>query len=203
MAEVDKDIERLIVRGLDHALTEDEELRLNRELIRNPDARQLMERCRRIDELAAAALHDALRRDAAPVDPELLPARRPSVTAGPNRRMWWLVSGAMAAGLLALVMARLPVAPTVRPMVADRGDAPNRAAPVVGPSVSDEAYSTDGYMRNARMGPQAPRFRRDTGRDVIGVIGEDGTIYWIEVDRIQTIRWPGRGASAGHDPNEM
>ena len=35
-----------------------------------------------------------------------------------------------------------------------------------------------------------PRMRSDTGREVIGVVGEDGNLYWIEVDRTRTIRVP-------------
>ena len=42
---------------------------------------------------------------------------------------------------------------------------------------------------------QAPAVRRSTGRDLIGVIGEDGNWYWIEVERSRTIRVPERPAS--------
>ncbi len=56
----DKDIERLIVRRLDGALTPDEELELDRQIIRDPQVRRLLEEYQRIDEWAAAALDAAL-----------------------------------------------------------------------------------------------------------------------------------------------
>ena len=61
----------------------------------------------------------------------------------------------------------------------------------------------DNIMRNADMGTTAPRIHREKGRDVMGVIGDNGNIYWIEVDRIQTIRWPGSGAASHSAPGEM
>jgi hypothetical protein len=42
------------------------------------------------------------------------------------------------------------------------------------------------------QGLTVPRVRRHTGRDVLGVVGDDGNIYWIEVDRTRTVRQPAR-----------
>lgn len=204
MANVDKDIERLIVRSLDKALSEDEELRLNRELIRNPQAQRLMEEYKRIDELAGAALHDALDRDGVPLDPDMLPSRTKPAPAGRYHRGWWLVPGAIAAALLALVLARFPVAPSSEPVVADRDDRAPSAVPLVVPRLSQDGDSRpEGYMRNAGMSPTGRHIRRDTGREVIGVVGEDGNIYWIEVDRIRTIRQPGGRPSSRTEAGEM
>ena len=60
MSAVDKDIERLIVRHLDGALSADEELELNRAILRDPDAHRLLEEYRRIDEFSAAVLDQVL-----------------------------------------------------------------------------------------------------------------------------------------------
>lgn len=51
-------------------------------------------------------------------------------------------------------------------------------------------------MRTVGTNPGDTRIRRITGREVLGVVGEDGNIYWIEVDRILTIRRPIAGTAA-------
>ena len=60
MKQINQKIEKLIVRSLDGALTEQEQLELNRELIRNPDARQIMEQYQRIDNVAIEALDQVI-----------------------------------------------------------------------------------------------------------------------------------------------
>jgi hypothetical protein len=35
-----------------------------------------------------------------------------------------------------------------------------------------------------------PSVQRATGRDLVGVVGEDGNVYWIEVERTRTVRLP-------------
>jgi hypothetical protein len=206
MAGVDRDIEALIVRSLDETLSEDEELRLNRELMRNREARQMLEQYRRIDELAGVALHDALDRDGLPLDPELLPERTERPPMPRHRAGWWLVPGAVAAALLALMVARYPITPVQEQTTADRGYAGPEALPrIAGPLAGspEHVQPNDGVMRNAGLRQPVPRVRREMGRDVIGVIGENGNIYWIEVDRTQTIRWPSSGPSARSTPGEM
>ncbi len=51
-------------------------------------------------------------------------------------------------------------------------------------------------MRSVGSHAGETRIRRVTGREVLGVVGEDGNIYWIEVDRIRTIRRPIAGSAA-------
>jgi len=205
MANVDKDIEGLIVRSLDETLSEDEELRLNRELVRNPDAQRMMEQYRSIDELAGAALHNALDRNDLPLDPELLPSRAAMASVPRRHSGWWLVPGAIAAALLALVVARFPITPPTHSTVAEVGNGNSELVPTIIPpqTIPPDRNQQGGIMRNADMGTSAPRIRREKGRDVIGVIGDNGNIYWIEVDRIQTIRWPGSGAASQSAPGEM
>jgi len=237
MKNVSDNIERLIVRRLDGALTEDEGLQLDRELLRNPDARQLLEDYARVDAVASSALVEVLGcADGAVAD---APAdRRAADDVGGSRpavrratwarrgwrdryhRGWWLVPGAIAAALLALVVPKpsldddldtggaarpngsgqwvdhAPVSGVV-PGLADSGawdgsalSMPGSLGKVVRPGTLSPAVVAprrDGseLMRNAS---HVPTVRRRTGREVIGVIGDDGSLYWIEVDRTRTIR---------------
>ncbi len=189
---MNKDIERLIVRGLDQELSEDEKLQLDRELIRNPQAHRLMEEYKRIDELAVAALTHALDEDRMPLDPDTLPDRAEPAPLRGRHRGWWLVPGAIAAALLAIVTARFPTTPPSQPSVAEvTRTAPTSVIPTV-----PYAPRSDGLMRTIGTNPGDNRIRRITGREVLGVVGEDGNIYWIEVDRIRTIRRPSAGMAA-------
>lgn len=205
MASVDKDIEELIVRSLDETLSEDEELRLNRGLVRSPDAQRMMEQYRRIDELAGEVLHDILDRDDLPIDPELLPNRAAMASVPRRHSGWWLVPGAIAAALLALAVARFPITLSPQSMVVHGPNGSHEAGPVVDhlDAISPKRIQPDNIMRNADMGPLAPRIRSEKDREMIGVMGDNGNIYWIEVDRIQTIRWPGSGAASRSAPGEM
>ncbi len=197
MAEMDKEIERLIVRCLDGELGENEQLLLNRELIRNPEARRLMEECKRIDELAAAAIGHELGEDRMPLDPLTLPDRTRSQPFRHYHRGWWLVPGAVAAALLAIVVARFPVvAPSPTSVVDNSRQHPNVVLPQIGPIGQQQ-----GLMRNVGTNPAS--IKRDTGREVLGVVGDDGNIYWIEVDRIRTIKRPKRESAAGWAAGEM
>ena len=180
MSRKDISIERLIVSRLDDALSEDEGLTLDRELIRNPEARSLLDDYKRIDELASSALKHALDSEQEPLDFQALPPRRQSPARRPSHRGWWLASGAVAAALLAIVVARMSTTPSM-----DRAITDNRPIP---PALSTPAMREQpGVMRNAST---RPRIRRNTGREIFGVIGDDGNIYWIEVDRTRTFRRP-------------
>ncbi len=186
MAEVNKDIERLIVRGLDGELGDDEQLTLDRELIRNPDAHRLMEEYKRIDELSAAALDQALAGDRLPLDPDTLPSRSQSARVRRHHRGWWLVPGTIAAAVLAVMVARYPVTQPSDSRVADRASQRGEHAP----STIRDSSHPNGLMRTVGDAPfrTSPSIKRNTGREVLGVLGEDGNIYWIEVDRIRTVK---------------
>ena len=193
MADMDKEIEKLIVRCLDGELSEDEQLLLNHELIRNPEARRLMEECKRIAELAAAAIGHELGEDRMPLDPLTLPDRTRSQPFRHYHRGWWLVPGAIAAALLAIVVARFPaVAPTPTSVANNSRQHANVVLPRISP-----AGQQQGVMRTVGTNPAGTSIKRDTGREILGVVGDDGSIYWIEVDRIRTIKRPRRGWAAG------
>ena len=196
MARVGEDIEKLIVRRLDGELSEDEQLELDRELIRNPAAQRLMEEYKRIDDLAAAALDHALGDDPVSLDPADLPVRqagRKPAGAIRQRRQAsnltyasrWLVPGAAAAALLAILVARFPLTPPPDSSLSERERMAGRDLTLSPERVSPPKDIT----RNAGTGAP-PGFRRDTGREIIGVVGEDGNIYWIEVERVRTIKRP-------------
>jgi hypothetical protein len=195
MSEVEKDIsrvERLIVRKLDGELSEDEELQLNRELIRDPEARQLLEEYQRIDGVAAEALSRVLADESLLVDAEALSGQSRTAPAQAYNRGRWLVPGAVAAALLALVLARFtpPSSPDSLD-IARRGPPPRRMFPEVRPDQGRE-----GLNQLANFEPGGRRVKRDTGREVIGVMGDDGNIYWIEIDRIRTFKQPRQGYRA-------
>lgn len=200
MTPVNKDIERLIVRRLDGALTEDEELRLNRELIRNPESRQLLEDYERVDALASAALTDVLGDEQEDVDVSLLTERTPPRGWRTRyHRGWWLVPGAVAAALLALAIPRIsfdgggPSQPSIMQPQVVSGPPANRIDPISGNQPSIGQVGSTPLQRRGRGSlsrnvSQLPMTRRHTGRDVLGVLGDDGNIYWIETDRTRTIR---------------
>jgi len=188
MSDVEKDIlkiERLIVRKLDGEISEDEELRLNRELIRDPEARRLMEEYERIDRLAAAALDEAFggQTFSAPATPIRAPQR--SSAGRGYHRGWWLVPGAVAAALLAVMVARFSPSVSDENQLAHRRPPQSRRIPEFGQG------HPGGLQQNVNMGRDS--VKRDTGREVIGVIGDDGNIYWIEIDRTRTFKRPSSG----------
>ncbi len=184
MNPVDPKIERLIVRQLDGEITEAEQLELNRELLRNPSAHRLWEEYRTLDATAGEVLQDLLGDRHTSFDPNTIPA--PVAVTRPQlfRRHWLLLTGAVAAAILALAIPR-PVVTTnnqpdsfvektgTRPIIVDNAQRPS---PV----------NADGLMRNVSM----PSVQRETGTDVFGVLDENGNVYWIEVERTRTLRRP-------------
>ena len=186
MNPVDPKIERLIVRQLDGEITEAEQLQLNRELLRNPGAHRLWEEYRALDATAGEVLQDLLGDRHTSFDPTTIPApltaKRPQLV----RRHWLLLTGAVAAAILALAIPQPAVTTNNQPgsFVEKTGTQPiivdnvRRPAPV----------NAEGLMRNVSM----PSVQRETGTDVFGVLDENGNVYWIEVERTRTLRRPAR-----------
>lgn len=196
MSKVSYDLEALIVRHLDSELTEEQELELNRELIRNPEAQQMLADYRQADQLAVAALNQVI-----PGEEGLKPVPMPAVTSPPRRaghyRAWWIIPGAVAAAIMALMIPNPSVAPR------QDGRVQITSAPPSPHSRINESQrgSAQGLTRNVSTYPVGPRIKRDTGREVFGVVGDDGNVYWIQVDRIRTLKRPGRHV-AGWPANE-
>lgn len=176
----DEKLERLIVRSLDGALDEAEQLALQRELLRNLAAKRTAEAYARIDALAGEVLGSALGTT----------SRVPKLEAVPPvgiehvRRLNWrvLVPGAIAAALLALALPRLDMGIPSSPV------AEHPAGSAVVP-VLPHTVPAAGITRNVS---QLPRVQSDSGREVIGIFGDDGRLYWIEVDRTRILRQPPR-----------
>ncbi len=189
MKSLDENLERLIVRQLDGELSMEEELELNRELVRNPEARQLMEEYAGVDELASEVLKASFSHEAAMVDVDSGVANheRSATWRGRAHRGWLMIPGAIAAAILAIVFQP---AETTFPG--------NTSTPVVQKSPVESMPSQVPSMRHPDNGMMRmvdwskPRIKRNAGRDVIGVIGDDGNIYFLEVDRTQTVRQPRR-----------
>jgi len=210
-------IENLISRSLDGVLSEEEQLELNRELIRNPEAQRLMDACRKVDALAAAVLDEAVPERGLSYDPTAwienhrerkpatlagLPARsvsgprstRRTRDAGYSHRRYWLIPGAIAAALLAVVVNRLTLSPQPDGQLTERDRPATFVTPIDGPVWP----SGNGMTRPVSTAPPQQRIQRDIARDLIGVIGEDGRIYWIEVDRTRT--WKRPNTESGRRP---
>lgn len=194
MSEINEHLERLIIRQLDGELSADEQLLLQKELIKNPAARQLADEYARTDLLAGAVLQDALFRSRSV-------ALQPMATVRATRqrhwsRAWIFIPGAIAAALLAMIVpfpGVTPVPDTKTQMVERTHSKPvtgqSGHIPQIGP------VNSDGVMRTVSDSPWlAPRTRRDTGRELIGVQGDDGNIYWLEISRTRTVRQPQRAA---------
>ena len=186
MNPVDPKIERLIVRQLDGEITEAEQLQLNRELLRNPGAHRLWEEYRALDATAGEVLQDLLGDRHTSFDPTTIPApltaKRPQLV----RRHWLLLTGAVAAAILALAIPRPAVTTNNQPgsFVEKTG-----TQPIIVDNVPRPApVNADGLMRNVSM----PSVQRETGTDVFGVLDENGNVYWIEVERTRTLRRPAR-----------
>jgi hypothetical protein len=181
MTEVNENMERRIVRFLDGVLSEEEQLELQRELLRDPHARALMEEYRRIDELSAAAMNHAFADEDVSFDPQHLAQREEPRRRG-YYRAWWLIPGAIAAALLAVVLPR----PDWRSVESSNSIASQRA-PASLPVIDSKQNQVGEVMHHAGWGLQ-PQVQRDSGSELIGVMGDDGKMYWIEVDRTRTLK---------------
>jgi len=173
--------ELLINRLLDAELSADAEHELNRTLIREPELMRLREEFQRIDSLAGEAL-GTIRSGDVDLGAIFAADRAPIRITNRMRRSWIMIPGAIAAALLAMVIPAPDFRgqPTTTPIVVNGRD----LYPV------DPNGVWNGEQFNAPVSTAAPRVRSHTGRDVIGVVGDDGNLYWIEVEKKRTVRWP-------------
>lgn len=186
MKHAEDKIEHLVSRSLDGILSEEQQLELDRELIRCPEARQLMETSQDVDRLASQALGEALGQAPFTMDVDALPAQHGVRRSSGAVWLWRLVPGAVAAALIALVLARTPIdsVPSQSPPIVTTRQVP-QPIPKIG-SPSNVHNASDAPMRT--VGSNRPAIKRNAGRDVFGVLGDDGNLYWIEVHRSRTVR---------------
>ena len=189
MTNANDDMERLISRRLDGELTEDENLELDRELLRNPQAHRLMEEVRQMNERAGAALSQVIGNRETALDPSSIPDRDETTRRLRHHPWRWLIPGAIAAALAALVIPR-PELGRVDPPVATTSAPSMSHQPLAAQPHPLMAQPQPGQRGDLFRNVHLPTTRRDAGRDIFGVVGDDGNIYWIEVDRVRTIRRP-------------
>ncbi len=183
------DIERLIVRKLDGELSPDQSLALDRELLRNPDARQLFDDYKQIDTRASAAMDNEYASVTPRFDRVALPLQVTAHDWSTRKRYGWLVVGAIAAAVLALIVPvpSLQLDQTQSPLVVQHPTQMSAPMNAMRP-VTTQPNQQGGMMNYVDW--RQPRIQRDNGREVIGVQGDDGNLYWIEVNRTRTIRKP-------------
>ncbi len=188
-------LETLISKRLDGLLDENDQLVLDRELIRDPQARQMMDAYREADGLAARALDEVVADRSDAIDPQAwIDGVSQQRGASPVHRGWWLVPGSIAAGLLAILVNSLTVAPppssSIQMARGPQVTHVTKPQPTMGRVVPISAQPRQGdVMRNASMAPQQ-KIRRDTSHNSYGIMGREGVLYWIEVDRMRTIKRP-------------
>lgn len=178
------EIERLISRCLDGEATDDERLDLDREILRNPDAHRMLESSRRIDDVAGTVLREVLQSTGEPtlVDPPTVMVPQP-VQSRRIATQWLLVPGAIAAAVLALIIPP-PVGPT-RDQQVSRVPEMIQTAPM---SLHDQPVDR-GLMRNVgatsspMSSPMRSQIHRRRGREILGIERDDGSLFWIEIDR--------------------
>jgi len=182
MSGVDEHIERLIVRRLDGELSEPEAAELDRELLRSPEARRLLEEYQRIDAAAAEALAAACRPEAAPLPPVLPGGGRAAVR---QRWLQWVVPLAAAAAVAMAVVLVAPRQGRVVP-VAGPAEPPRQVArPVVRPQFT--AHGDGGVYRGGLGGRDVDR---TINQNLLFIVGQDGSVYVIDQQRIRTALQP-------------
>ena len=172
--------EASINRLLDRELQADAEHELNRALIRNPEMMELRRDYELVDQLAGEVLSSV--RSGAAIDMNAVfgaPRARIPIYQRTHRG-WLMIPGAVAAALLAIVIPE--------PNLLDN-QTPSTFVGESSPFAGQHEFPWNGEQL-VRPVSDVPRIRSQTGRDVIGVVGEDGNLYWIEVERKRTIRWP-------------
>ncbi|HEY3242682.1 MAG TPA: hypothetical protein VGM03_04950 [Phycisphaerae bacterium] len=187
------DIERLIVRKLDGELSADEQLALDRAVLRDPEARRMLEDYQQIDALAAQILDERLSGAAATANGELRIAqdgaerpiksqsarRLPAATGNPQSRYsrwWWLLPAAAAAALFVPLMLRTTTPTALQPAVVI---APQPVVDEPVPRALQPMPVSSPVRRAASVSDQA------IDQDVYYVVGDDGRIYMIEHERQQ------------------
>lgn len=181
----DDRLEHIVSRSLDGMLSEDEAVELGRTVLRDPDARRLMEEGQRIDALASAALERAVPDSPPAFDPLAIIGRRPERSGASYHRAWWLLPAAIAAALGTVFFVQPPTKNAINVPVADaRRD--TSVSPAQQRGNPSPVLTGDSPYQLINSAPR--RTQRMTDRELLGVIGEDGNIYWIEIDRTRTIK---------------
>ncbi|MEK6677378.1 MAG: hypothetical protein AABZ47_17215 [Planctomycetota bacterium] len=184
--DIDPQLERRIARHLDGELSTDEDLAFQRDILREENARGLLEDYRKIDDLVSLALTEVT------TGRDLRPGTtlwNSAATSAARRkrsfsRAWWVIPGAIAAAMAWFMAGPLPTeqAPqNARIALTGRPGAPPNSM-----SLGGTLGEVDGRL--VRPVSTGRRTIRDIDRDLVGVLGDDGNIYWFEVNRTRTLR---------------
>lgn len=176
MREVSEHFERLIVRRLDGEISAEERLELDRELLRNPAARELLDAYAAIDELAAVVLRESAERSA----PRLVVPAAAAVSPAAHRGRWVMWSSALAACLALIVYLSTPEGRPVAPVGSGSGIhniAP--AQPVIQPGSA-------GVWRASDL--PTPHIDRTTDRNLLMVTDPAGNVYLLNLDRVREVQ---------------
>lgn len=188
MNRVDDEWDSLLVRSVHGELDAEERLALDRRLLRDPEARRTHEAFADLDHAATAGLRTVL-------DPQRSAARHGpwSASIAPRRRWgwaqverWFVPFAAAAALLIALIPASprrgagLASAPFARQDADIRSPLERSGSPIATP-----------------VSTSPTNIKRQTSRDVVGLIDKEGKIWVLELDRTRTLRTPG---SEGESP---
>ena len=183
----DNPIEDQILKSLDGGLGEDALLDLQRTVLRGPQARSLMEAHQQIDALAGEVIRAAVDDEPLSFDPMELTRTAPTVPVARHHWSWWMIPGAIAAAIAIVLMipkVNPPSAPTMQ-MVKQTPSRNQAPIPQITPGGQPRPVDYGGVIP---VSTQPQRVRRQTLRDYTGVIGTDGKLYLIEIDRTRTLR---------------
>jgi anti-sigma factor RsiW len=184
---IDERTERLITRRLDGQLADGESLELDKELIRDPDARRAFEDSQRIDTLAVQTLHALLDASAAQRESELIVS---TVRRSSRRLTRWCLDGAIgvAASVLILLVATAQWSDDSRQI--DRSGANSSGLQIAGNNAISElpgpralvaADPQSPALTQVIAGPRRERERID--QDVIGLVDpQTQSIYVLELN---------------------
>ncbi len=174
---LDERIELLISRELDGELNADERMELDKAILRDPEVREVLDKSRRIDELAGVGLGVQITATTEPVELPSQPLR------SHHSSSWWLPASVAAAIMVAAFLGlftqkgggdRLAVNPSgvspILPDIVNQPLSPRENGPI------RQVGSRDGMMNG----------RRDSG--VFTILGEDGNLYLIQIDRVQAVQ---------------
>ncbi len=186
MTHVSEHIERLIVRRLDGEITAEESAELDREVLRDPEVRALLDSYVAIDALAATVLRESTERTA----PRLVlpPAERTPRVHASQRGGWMLLASALAACLAVIVYLSTPEAKTLAPIAGGSSPAPTHFADRTTP-VIDVARAGDNGVWRAQDLPA--RIDRTTDRNVLMVTDPQGNVYLLNLDVIREVERDG------------
>ncbi len=213
MDEMDR-MERLICRKLDGELTVDEQAELDRERLRNPELRALLAEYEQIDAACGDALRSVVaasdsRQHRQPIRMNADGSGSMSRSVIRMPRLWWVMPVAAAAciavfGMLDRGATIVPPDQSEPATVVDGGQMDERPVERRLPMGRQKVDLTNRptYVdsmhgrRGERPSPmdygiipasaQVPRVQRHRDTEIIGVPGEDGKVYLIEVQRTRT-----------------